>query len=125
MTVGDRIKERLGVVGISQAELARRVRLDQSTINGLVRGAARGSRYLHQIARELRTTSAYLNGETDDPTADIPDIGYSAEEREWVDLIRSLPPKDRSALMQLARTIAGSALSSSVHSEQSTYKSEV
>lgn len=52
---------------MSQAELGRRVGLDQSTINGLVRGTAQTSRHLHRIARALGTTSEYLSGETDDP----------------------------------------------------------
>lgn len=70
MTVGERISERLQVQGLSQAELARRVNVDQSTINGLIRGSARTSRHLHRIARELSTTAAYLSGETDDPAGD-------------------------------------------------------
>lgn len=42
----------------------------QSTINGLIRGEQRSTTYLHQIARELRTTAAYLAGETNDAGED-------------------------------------------------------
>jgi phage repressor protein C with HTH and peptisase S24 domain len=70
MTVGQRVAELLDATGLSQAELARRVNVDQSTINGLIRGSARSSRHLHKIARELGTTWEYLTGETNDPGPD-------------------------------------------------------
>lgn len=73
MIDGARIQERLDLLGISQAELARRVNLRQSTINGLVKGGQRTSGYLHIIARELQTTPEYLNGETD-----VADAGVAA-----------------------------------------------
>ncbi len=67
MEIGEKIELLLKKMGISQAELARRVGLDQSTINGLIRGSARTSRHLHRIAKALGTTAEYLTGETDDP----------------------------------------------------------
>lgn len=66
MGLGDRITERLKALGISQAELARRVKVSQPTINALIRGGATGSKHLHRIAAELETSPAYLAGETDD-----------------------------------------------------------
>jgi len=72
MTVGERITERLALLGISQAELARRVKIAQPTINALIRGNATGSKHLHRIASELETSPAYLCGETDDPVAVAP-----------------------------------------------------
>lgn len=68
MTVGERIEQRLLDLNISQSELARRVSLRQSTINGLIRGTSRSSAHLHSIARALQTTPAYLSGETEDPS---------------------------------------------------------
>lgn len=67
MTLGQRIEERRLAIGISQAELARRVGIRQSTINSLIKGDSRSSRSIVQIARELETTAAYLIGDTDDP----------------------------------------------------------
>jgi phage repressor protein C with HTH and peptisase S24 domain len=67
MIVGSRIQERIDAAGLNQSELARRLGLRQSTISSLVRGESRGSTYLHKIARELDTSIAYLEGETDDP----------------------------------------------------------
>lgn len=67
--IGARIEQLLGKRGMSQSELARRVGLRQSTINGLIAGEQRSTTKLHLIARELGTTAAFLEGETDDPDA--------------------------------------------------------
>lgn len=111
MGLGDRIEERRKVVGLSQAELARRIGVRQSTINSLVNGNSRTSRSLLAIARELQTTPAYLTGETDDPSSSIPDEGMvlTTEEREWVDLLRALPVGDRKATMHIVRSLANCA----------------
>lgn len=68
MVIGERVRERLEALGISQSELARRTGLAQPTIAKLASGTAQGSSHLHRIARELRTTPAYLTGETNDPS---------------------------------------------------------
>jgi phage repressor protein C with HTH and peptisase S24 domain len=87
MTVGERILERLNAVGMSQAELARRVSLAQTTINNLVRGDARSSSYLHKIARVLDTTVDYLAGETDDPAAGAPPAPTREQMAALLDLV--------------------------------------
>lgn len=56
-------------MNLTQAELARRSEMPQATLNGLVHSDARWSPHLFKLARELRTTVAYLAGETDDPDA--------------------------------------------------------
>jgi transcriptional regulator with XRE-family HTH domain len=101
MIVGARIKELLAVRGISQAELARRVGVRQSTMNMLANGRSHGSKHLHRIARELGTTPAYLTGETDDPDAENPQIHLSSQEQRLLEIYRQLPTKDRAALKQL------------------------
>lgn len=53
---------------MSEAELARRVGVRQSTMNALVRGESQTSRSLWQIARELETTPEYLLGQVEDPS---------------------------------------------------------
>lgn len=112
MIVGERIGERIKACGISQSALARQVKLSQSTINGLIHGDQTSSTKLHEIARVLKTTPAYLTGETSDPDSDVPDFGtFTAEEHDWVELLRNVAPKDRAAILQLARTIATSAAS--------------
>jgi transcriptional regulator with XRE-family HTH domain len=115
MGLGDRIKDQLAVIGISQSELARRIGVTQSTINGLIRGEQRSTTKLHLIARELRVTSAFLSGETDDPAGESPDFEITSEERQIVELFRNLPPAERSAATLLIRSLATSARSPSVH----------
>lgn len=71
MGIGIRIAERLAAKKMSQAELARQVGLDQSTINSLVRGHSRSSAHLHKIARVLDVSVEYLEQETDDPSPNL------------------------------------------------------
>lgn len=67
MVIGDRVRERMETVGLTQSELARRVGITQGTIAKLIGGSAQGSTRLHRIAHELQTTPEYLTGETEDP----------------------------------------------------------
>ena len=98
----DRLKERMAAAGLSQSELARRVGVSQASINKLTSGGSkRGSAYIHRIARELSTTPAYLNGETNDPLGEVPELRLSADERRLLDIYRELPKKDRAALKLL------------------------
>lgn len=90
---------------MSQAALARAVGMDQSTINGLVNGHQRSSTKLPAIARALKTTSAYLEGETDDHRSEAPDDFLDAQDREALELIRELAPRDRAAILQIARSL--------------------
>lgn len=126
MTLGARIEERLGAKGISQAELARRIGLRQSTINSLIRGDSRTSRSLLKIARELGTTAAYLTGETDDPASDLPlPPTLDSEERQLIDNFNHLTPADRRALLQIAKTMAGGPTpSETVHAPARGYRGE-
>jgi len=87
MSVGARIAERLTATGLSQSELARRVGINQSTINALLRNATRSSAHLHKIARELQTTPAYLEGETDDPAAGAALLPTRDQVAEMFDLV--------------------------------------
>ena len=57
---------------LGQAELARRVGISQASIWHLINKGKTGSRHITKIARELGTTVAYLEGETDDSDADAP-----------------------------------------------------
>lgn len=73
MTIGERIESRRKAVGIkSQAELARRADIPQTTMNGLIKRPYRWSPHLSRLARELGTTVPYLTGETDDPDLNAP-----------------------------------------------------
>lgn len=129
MNLGERIERRRIEVGLSQAELARRVGVRQSTMNSLIRGNSQTSRSLTKIARELQTTPEYLTGETDDPSPDASDLACSAEEREWLNLLHDLNSKERYAVRQLMIALASASLvanspSQSVHSPQLQYRGQ-
>lgn len=111
MVVGERIRERLSAVGLSQSELARRVRLSQPAVNALIRGATRSTPQLHLIARELRTSPAYLNGEVDDPALDAPEEPeLSQPEAALVSVFRQLDERAQAALLYVAQAmLTGSA----------------
>jgi transcriptional regulator with XRE-family HTH domain len=103
--IGDRIKRRLRELGISQAELARRVGLHQSTINCIIRGNQRSSTHLHMIARELETSTAFLTGETDDPSIDASELALDRQDRLVLDLFNHLEPADKKAVLQIMQSI--------------------
>lgn len=106
VVVADRLRERMDALGLSQAELARRVGVRQPTIFKLTSGGGYGSKHLHRIARELGTTPAYLTGETDNPDEDAPAAPeLKHEERELVECARGMSAPNRAALMQLARAL--------------------
>jgi phage repressor protein C with HTH and peptisase S24 domain len=88
MTLGERIEERMVAAGLSQAELARRVGMSQPSIYALIRKNKTGSRNLHAIARELGTTTGYLEGETDDPAEGV---AAPPTERDIADHLRLVP----------------------------------
>lgn len=106
MLLADRIKARMEACELSQAALAREVGVSQQSIGRLVTGEAIDSRHLHKIAIALRTTPAYLTGETDDPNSDLPDDRLNADEREILEHFRKLTAKDRAAARQLIRSLA-------------------
>lgn len=103
MSLGERIEERMQALGLSQAELARRANVPQTTMNGLIRGSSRTTPHLIRIARVLETTPAFLMGETDDPRAEFPAPVLTREELEWVNLLRRMKPIDRKTAILSAK----------------------
>lgn len=123
MIVGERIGSRLREMKISQSELARRVHLDQSTISGLIKNDQRSTTKLHEIARELKTTPAYLAGETDDPDSNAPTPAVlSATQRELIDIVDHLSPADQAALLHIARSMAGKSPGGTLHAPRTRYR---
>lgn len=122
MNIGDRIKRRLTDQQLSQSELARRVGVRQSTINSLIHGDSYGSKHLHRIARELHTTPAYLTGEVDDPDLDAPEPPIlTSEQTAWLAIFDALDPPNRSALMQIGRTMVTGMNQPTVNSPKSAH----
>lgn len=121
-----RLKEMLDARELSQSELARRVGITQATIYKLLAGEIYGTKHLHRIARELGTTPAYLSGETDDPTADAPAAPeLDSAERELVDVYRSMTPRDRDLLLNVARSMNGTPMpSTQIHERRQEFAGE-
>lgn len=69
--IPERLAERRKAAGLSQAELARRVGIGQSSANRLEAGETRNPRQIMEIAKALGTTPEYLTGESDDPGASV------------------------------------------------------
>ncbi|RDE04673.1 XRE family transcriptional regulator [Sphingomonas aracearum] len=67
MIVMDRLAARMRELGLSQAELARRVGISQQAIGKLVNGKSSSSPNIGRIAEVLQTTPAYLVGQVEDP----------------------------------------------------------
>jgi len=106
MTLGERIEGRLRDLNMSQSELARRAQLPQTTINSLIRGTRRSSPHVVRLARELRTTPAYLMGDTDDYSApDVAAPDLSADQRELLDLFNAMDEASQRSLMHIARSM--------------------
>jgi len=101
MTLARRLKERMGAVRKSQAELARDVGVSQQAIGKLVNGDSRATVHLTRIARALGTTAAYLACETDDPAGNGPEIDLTPEEEKLLSIYRELDKKDQAALRRL------------------------
>lgn len=95
---GERLRRLLTDRGMSQSELARRVGISQASVFRLVKGDAYGSKHLHKIARELRTTPAYLAGEIDDPDEGAPPPP-AVQPVHFVTMQVALPPERALARM--------------------------
>jgi len=106
MIIGSRIAALMQAQGISQAELARRIGVAQPTVFKMLHDNKTGSVHLHKVAKTLKTTSAYLTGETDDPSLDASALAISPRDVELLDLLHSLSPRDLNAVRVLAQTLA-------------------
>jgi transcriptional regulator with XRE-family HTH domain len=122
MTLGDRIEKRLRSLGMSQAELARRAGVAQTTVNSLIKEQRRSSPHLLKFAAVLRTSPAYLAGETDDPSEDIGVMPFTPEELRWVDLLQSILPRERDSLLVLAEALARPARGPTLHAPRNDYR---
>ncbi|WP_202189324.1 MULTISPECIES: helix-turn-helix domain-containing protein [Sphingomonas] len=126
MIVADRLRSRMESRKISQAELARRLSISQSSINRLATGDVYASKHIYQIARELGTSPEYLMGETDDPEEGAPpppELDYT--DRELLESFRCLAIDDQRALLQIVRSMAGRGKAPTLHAPALSYRGEV
>lgn len=111
-------------LGLSQAELGRRVGISQASIYNLASGKGYGSKHLHLIARELRTTPAYLTGETDDPESGVPDPPIlTGADIELLGKVSLLSDRARGALMMLIDEMTLDR-TPSVHGDRHKYRAK-
>ena len=61
--------------------------------------------HLIKIARELKTTPAYLTGATNDPNLEFPDFPLSADERRLIEYLRKLTPKDKKMIIYITQRL--------------------
>ena len=64
-SIPKRLYDAMRISQISQSELARRIGVSQGTIQHILRGTTRKSKYIPDIARELRVPVSWLQGEED------------------------------------------------------------
>ncbi len=105
--VAQRVAQAMGMRGMDQLALADAIGVTQGAISKIVVGKTANSRLLPKIAIALRVSLPWLLGKTDDPSVDAVDLALSDEDREWLDLLHTLARRDRGAVLQLARTLAG------------------
>lgn len=77
-------------LGWSQAELARRAKIGQSTVNRLEAGQTRTPRLVYAVADVLQTTVDYLLGRTDDPGIAM-FRGSPAQLQEYAEMVTADP----------------------------------
>lgn len=106
--IGPKIEARLRELGMSQAELARRTLIPQTTINSLVRGNSRSTPHLIKIARELNTTPAFLVGDVADQKAELPSQWFSEDDLEVLDILCMLRPEIKNSIKGLLINIVNS-----------------
>lgn len=120
-----RFREALAKRGIDQTELARRLGCTPGAINQIASGRTRKSKLLPEITAELHVSMDWLLRKTDDPEPGAIDHLVSPEELRWVEMIRRLGPNDRSALLQVTRTMVKSGdIGATLHDQRHTYKAE-
>lgn len=101
MTLGDRIKERLSAIGMKQIDLVRSSGVPQSTLASIFQRDTRTTPHLMKLAAALRTTPAYLLGETDDPASEAAEAILSAEEQELIRGLRRMSREDFEVVARL------------------------
>lgn len=80
----ERLSAAIAAVGLSQAELGKRVGLSQGAIQQLQSGRTKMTGKLAAIGRELGVSPKWLSGETDDPTPQLFDEIDPAAARDWL-----------------------------------------
>lgn len=101
-----RLEERIHEAGLSYSAVARALGVRQPTISRLVKGEQRSTARIDHLARIVKTSPAYLTGEVDDPDLDAPETrALTSDQEAWLAIFDALDPPNRTALMQIGRTM--------------------
>lgn len=119
----ERLAQAMEIRGFDQTRLAHELDVTQGAISKILVGKTRNSRLMPRIAARLAVPLPWLLAESDSD-GDFVNEGFTVEERDWVELLRSIAPKDRSAALQLVRTIAQSSQSPMLQGQQQSYRSK-
>lgn len=106
-TTGQRLAQAMDEQGWTQSDLAREVGVTQGAISKIIKGETSNSRLLPKLAVRLKVSLPWLLTQTDDRSVDASDLAFSDEDREWLNVLHRLQKRDRYAVLQLARTLAG------------------
>ena len=106
----DRFKELCKQKGVKQTALFAMVGKPRSYVSDLKKIRNVPPEYVETWAAALHTTTAYLLGETDDPSegikkepAGLEADGLSDEDRELIEAFRAAPPEKRRAILELLK----------------------
>lgn len=109
--VGNRLREAMEAKGVDQTFLAKRVGVTQGAISQILNGKTRKSKHLPDIARELDVPLSWLmglNSEMSPPQSE--GAMLTVAEMELILDYRILSPESRSALGDIIRSMAITAL---------------
>lgn len=106
MILGERIKERLAQLGMSQSELARRVGITQKSMNYLCNQAKSRSAHTHSIASELEVSIEWLTGQTDHMRIGHTISQLTSQQRKWLSFLDVMPEKERAAAFLMMSALA-------------------
>lgn len=103
-----RIKERCKITGVSQKHLCDAVGKSKQYLNNVWDGKCSAtSDEISSFASILSTTPAYLTGETDDPAPTNSPDELSSEEKELLELYRSVSPEKQELFKKIIEQMKG------------------
>ena len=116
----ERLKEAMEAANLDQSGLARLIDTTPGTVNQILTGRTKRSRYMPVIAQELNVSLNWLMKRSDDrdePAAPR----LSDDERRLLTNFRRLTGAQQLAVMQI---LDGMVPSSTLHSKQHTYRAQ-
>lgn len=101
----DRVRNRRLELKMSQSELAAESGLSPGTIGDIEAGRQRGTKNIDLLATALKTTADQLR--TGEQSTDIPESTLSAREVRLIERFRSMNPKNKGRLEDIATGLQG------------------